>query len=181
MRPTGPRTTLTSPCPLLQIRMGKVELIESSTHGPGSNSTARRASITSRSGARTSGAAGRSVAALDSLDCCLIPTASSSRWNHWSRRGLLRTARDVADESPRSGPRAGPAGALLEHARRDGHRSPMEFQIGVTNLDRACEELAAESMQALSVLRTIAVGGGSWRYAYLADPDGPCVCPTETR
>jgi hypothetical protein len=57
----------------------------------------------------------------------------------------------------------------------------MEFAIGVTNLDHACEQLIAGGIATLSAVHTIDVGSGTWRYAYLADPDGLYVCLTETR
>jgi catechol 2,3-dioxygenase-like lactoylglutathione lyase family enzyme len=84
-----------------------------------------------------------------------------------------------------------PRGAGLEPVQHDppspdmrgewGHRGPMEFAIGVTNLDDACGQLTAGGIETLSAVQTIDVGSGTWRYAYLADPDGLYVSLTETR
>jgi catechol 2,3-dioxygenase-like lactoylglutathione lyase family enzyme len=84
-----------------------------------------------------------------------------------------------------------PYGAGLEPVQHDppspdmrgewGHVGPMEFGIGVTNLDRACEELDAAGVKVHSAPQTITVAEGTWRYAYFVDPDGLYVYLTETR
>jgi hypothetical protein len=61
-----------------------------------------------------------------------------------------------------------------------GHAGPMEFGVGVSNLDRACEHLAAEGI-VTHPLQEIVVDEGSWRYAYFVDPDGLYVYLTEAR
>jgi catechol 2,3-dioxygenase-like lactoylglutathione lyase family enzyme len=84
-----------------------------------------------------------------------------------------------------------PYGAGLEPVQHDppspdmrgewGHVGPMEFGVGVTNLDQACEQLAAAGIETHSGPQAVDVGEGSWRYAYLIDPDGLYVYLTEAR
>ena len=84
-----------------------------------------------------------------------------------------------------------PYGAGLEPVQHDppspdmrgdwGHVGPMEFGVGVTNLDGALEQLAADGIETHSGPQTIEVDGGTWRYAYVVDPDGLYVYLTEGR
>ena len=62
-----------------------------------------------------------------------------------------------------------------------GHRGPMEFAIGVTNLDRAVDQLRAAGTGFRGDPQTLDVGTGEWRYAYLDDPDGLYVSLVEPR
>jgi catechol 2,3-dioxygenase-like lactoylglutathione lyase family enzyme len=84
-----------------------------------------------------------------------------------------------------------PYGAGLEPVQHDppspdmrgewGHAGPMEFGIGVTNLDLACQELSDRGIELHSAPQTVTVDGGSWRYAYFTDPDGLYVYLSEAR
>ncbi len=62
-----------------------------------------------------------------------------------------------------------------------GHVGPMEFGIGVSNIDRAFTELRSAGITFYSEPQTIDVGTGEWRYAYFRDPDGLAVSIVETR
>jgi catechol 2,3-dioxygenase-like lactoylglutathione lyase family enzyme len=62
-----------------------------------------------------------------------------------------------------------------------GHVGPMEFAIGVTNIDRAYSELSAAGITFYSEPQTVDVAVGEWRYAYFQDPDGLAVSLVETR
>ena len=62
-----------------------------------------------------------------------------------------------------------------------GHRGPMEFAIGVSNLDRACAQLRRAGVQFHSDPQLVDVGVGEWRYAYFEDPDGLYVSLVEAR
>jgi catechol 2,3-dioxygenase-like lactoylglutathione lyase family enzyme len=84
-----------------------------------------------------------------------------------------------------------PYGAGLEPVQHDppspemkgewGHVGAMDFGVGVTNLDQACEQLAAQGIETHTEPQTIEVDGGTWRYAYVVDPDGLYVLLTESR
>jgi catechol 2,3-dioxygenase-like lactoylglutathione lyase family enzyme len=66
-----------------------------------------------------------------------------------------------------------------------GHLGPMEFGVGVSNLELACEQLAADGEGFLGEIQTVDVGGahasGEWRYRYLDEPDGLYVSLVEGR
>ena len=62
-----------------------------------------------------------------------------------------------------------------------GHVGPMEFAIGVTNIDRACADLSQAGITFYSEPQTLDVGTGEWRYAYFEDPDGLAVSLVEAR
>jgi catechol 2,3-dioxygenase-like lactoylglutathione lyase family enzyme len=62
-----------------------------------------------------------------------------------------------------------------------GHRGPMEFAIGVTNLDRAVDQLRVVGVGFRGDPQTLDVGTGEWRYAYIDDPDGLYVSLVEPR
>jgi catechol 2,3-dioxygenase-like lactoylglutathione lyase family enzyme len=62
-----------------------------------------------------------------------------------------------------------------------GHLGPMEFAIGVSNLDRAFDQLRASGLTFWSEPQTVDVGTGEWRYAYFQDPDGLYVSLVEPR
>jgi len=62
-----------------------------------------------------------------------------------------------------------------------GHAGPMEFAIGVSNLDAACAELRSAGIAFHSGPHTVDVGTGEWRYAYFHDPDGLAVSLVEAR
>jgi hypothetical protein len=62
----------------------------------------------------------------------------------------------------------------------------MEFAVGVSNLELACEQLAADGVGFLGDIQTVDVGGahargGEWRYRYLDEPDGLYVSLVEGR
>jgi hypothetical protein len=57
----------------------------------------------------------------------------------------------------------------------------MEFAVGVSNLELACEQLAAEGVRFLGDIQTVDVGSGEWRYRYLNEPDGLYVSLVEGR
>ncbi len=62
-----------------------------------------------------------------------------------------------------------------------GHLGPMEFAVGVTNLERACDELARRGVELLGQAQRLASGSGELRYVYLRDPDGLYVSLVEPR
>ena len=62
-----------------------------------------------------------------------------------------------------------------------GHLGPMEFAVGVSNLERACDHLRGAGIALLGEPQSIDVGTGEWRYAYLVDPDGLYVSLVEPR
>jgi len=62
-----------------------------------------------------------------------------------------------------------------------GHLGPMEFAIGVSNLERACEHVLSAGVELRGDPQTVDVGTGQWRYAYLVDPDGIYVSLVEAR
>lgn len=62
-----------------------------------------------------------------------------------------------------------------------GHLGPMEFAVGVSNLERACDRLREAGVELLGEPHRVDVGTGEWRYAYLADPDGLYVSLVEPR
>lgn len=62
-----------------------------------------------------------------------------------------------------------------------GHCGPMEFAIGVTNLERAYEELRRSNVRFISDIERVDVGVGEWCYAYFEDPDGLYVSLIEPR
>lgn len=62
-----------------------------------------------------------------------------------------------------------------------GHRGPMEFAIGVSNLDQAVDQLTAVGVSFRSDKQAVDVGTGEWRYAYFTDPDGLYVSLVEPR
>lgn len=62
-----------------------------------------------------------------------------------------------------------------------GHLGPMDFAIGVSNIDRAIDEMRSWGVRFYSEPQTIDVGTGEWRYAYFAEPDGAYVCLSEAR
>jgi len=62
-----------------------------------------------------------------------------------------------------------------------GHLGPMEFAIGVSNLDRAIAELVGTGGRLRSAPQVVDVGLGEWRYAYIEEPDGLYVSLVESR
>ena len=61
-----------------------------------------------------------------------------------------------------------------------GHLGPMEFAVGVTNLERASRSSQAAGVER-GRARTVDVGTGEWRSAYFGDPDGLYVSLVEPR
>lgn len=62
-----------------------------------------------------------------------------------------------------------------------GHRGPMEFGVGVSNLEKACEELQKKGIRFLSPPQTIEVPSGQWKYVYVVEPDNNYVSLIEPR
>jgi catechol 2,3-dioxygenase-like lactoylglutathione lyase family enzyme len=62
-----------------------------------------------------------------------------------------------------------------------GHLGPMEFAVGVANLERACELLRSEGVELLGEPQTVDVGSGEWRSVYVVDPDGLYLSLVEAR
>jgi catechol 2,3-dioxygenase-like lactoylglutathione lyase family enzyme len=62
-----------------------------------------------------------------------------------------------------------------------GHLGPMEFAIGVSNLEAALPALRAGGAAAVGEPQQVEVEGGEWRYAYFAEPDGNYVSLVEAR
>jgi catechol 2,3-dioxygenase-like lactoylglutathione lyase family enzyme len=62
-----------------------------------------------------------------------------------------------------------------------GHLGPMEFAIGVSNLERACDYARGRGIELRGGPHTVDVGTGEWSYAYLVDPDGLYVSLVEPR
>ncbi len=62
-----------------------------------------------------------------------------------------------------------------------GHLGPMEFAIGVTNLDQATAALERAGVRLLGKPESVEVGDGEWRYVYFAEPDGNYVSLVEAR
>ena len=61
-----------------------------------------------------------------------------------------------------------------------GQLGPMEFSVGVSNLERARDELVRDGVE-VGDLHTVDVGTGEWRYAYIGEPDGLRVSLVEGR
>jgi catechol 2,3-dioxygenase-like lactoylglutathione lyase family enzyme len=62
-----------------------------------------------------------------------------------------------------------------------GHLGPMEFAIGVTNLEKAYEELTHEGVHFICSPQTLEGRQGELKYAYLVEPDGLYVSLVEPR
>jgi catechol 2,3-dioxygenase-like lactoylglutathione lyase family enzyme len=62
-----------------------------------------------------------------------------------------------------------------------GHLGTMEFAIGVSNLERACAHLQGLGVELLGEPRSVDVGSGEWRSAYVVEPDALYVSLVEAR
>jgi catechol 2,3-dioxygenase-like lactoylglutathione lyase family enzyme len=62
-----------------------------------------------------------------------------------------------------------------------GHLGPMDFGIGVSNLDAAVARLGADGVAVHGAPQSLDVGSGEWRYLYVAEPDGNYVQFVEAR
>jgi catechol 2,3-dioxygenase-like lactoylglutathione lyase family enzyme len=62
-----------------------------------------------------------------------------------------------------------------------GHLGPMEFAIGVSNLEQGIAELGRWGIELVGEPQAVDVGAGEWRYAYFAEPDGNYVSLVEAR
>jgi catechol 2,3-dioxygenase-like lactoylglutathione lyase family enzyme len=63
-----------------------------------------------------------------------------------------------------------------------GHLGSFEFAIGVRNIERSAAALRELGIELLCEPQTIALAdGGSWSYAYFAEPDGTYVALSEAR
>jgi len=60
-----------------------------------------------------------------------------------------------------------------------GHVGPMEFSVGVRNIESAVAYLNAHGIQTYSDPQVIDVGNCEFKYVYFKDPDGQFVCLTE--
>jgi catechol 2,3-dioxygenase-like lactoylglutathione lyase family enzyme len=60
-----------------------------------------------------------------------------------------------------------------------GHVGPMDFGIGVTNLAKACDELARLGIEMHTEPQCLDVGTGELKYVYFRDPDDQYVCLVE--
>ena len=84
-----------------------------------------------------------------------------------------------------------PHGAWVEPVQHDppspdmrgewGHLGAMDFGLGVRDLDLAVKRLGGGGMEFLSEPQTVEVDGGSWRYAYIREPDGNYAALCESR
>ena len=69
---------------------------------------------------------------------------------------------------------------LYEDCRGEwGHVGPMEFAIGVRDIDAAVTYLQAQGIETYSDPQVIDVGKSEFKYVYFKDPDGQFVCLTE--
>ena len=62
-----------------------------------------------------------------------------------------------------------------------GHAGPMDFGVGVTNLDAEIARLKDAGYEFATGPQEISDGTGTWRYAYVTEPDGNYVCLSESR
>jgi len=57
-----------------------------------------------------------------------------------------------------------------------GHAGPMDFGVGVTNLEREYERLGGEGVRFHGEPVTVSTDQGSWSYVYVEEPDGNYLC-----
>jgi catechol 2,3-dioxygenase-like lactoylglutathione lyase family enzyme len=62
-----------------------------------------------------------------------------------------------------------------------GHVGPMDFSIGVSNLEEACEYVQKNGVELLGAPQTIQLPNGEWRYVFIGEPDGNYVSLIEAR
>jgi len=62
-----------------------------------------------------------------------------------------------------------------------GHLGPMEFAVGVSNIEKAYEELQRKGINFLSPPQTVEVSSGQWKYAYIVEPDNLYASLIEAR
>ena len=62
-----------------------------------------------------------------------------------------------------------------------GRLGPMEFAIGVSNIEKAYVKLQEEGIKFLSPPQKLDVTSGEWKYVYLDAPDKLCVSLVEAR
>ena len=62
-----------------------------------------------------------------------------------------------------------------------GHLGSMEFGVGVSNIEKAYDELQKKGMEFLCPPQTVEVSSGQWKYAYVIEPDGLYVSLIEPR
>ena len=71
---------------------------------------------------------------------------------------------------------------LYEDCRGEwGHVGPMEFAIGVRDIDAAVAYLQEQGIEIYSDPQVIDVGTSEFKYVYFKDPDGQFVCLTEIK
>ncbi len=61
------------------------------------------------------------------------------------------------------------------------HAGPMEFAVEVTNIDKAYQDLQQEGVKFLCSPQTVEVSSGSWKYAYVVEPNKLFVSLIEQR
>lgn len=62
-----------------------------------------------------------------------------------------------------------------------GHLGAMEFAVGVSNVEKAYEELQQKGIKFQSPPQTVEVSSGQWKYAYVVEPDNLYVSLVEAR
>ncbi len=62
-----------------------------------------------------------------------------------------------------------------------GRLGPMEFAVGVSNIEKAFEDLKKEGIKFHSSPQTLEVSAGEWKYVYIIAPDNLCVSLVEAR
>lgn len=62
-----------------------------------------------------------------------------------------------------------------------GHLGPMEFSVGVSNIEKAYEELQKKGIKFLSPPQTLEVSSGQLKYVYVVEPDNLCISLIEAR
>jgi len=62
-----------------------------------------------------------------------------------------------------------------------GRLGPTEFAIGVSNMEKAYDELQGKGVKFQSPPQTIEVSSGQWKYVYILEPDNLCVSLIEAR
>jgi catechol 2,3-dioxygenase-like lactoylglutathione lyase family enzyme len=62
-----------------------------------------------------------------------------------------------------------------------GHLGPMEFAVGVSNIEKAYDELRTKGIEFQSYPQMIEFPSGQWKYAYVVEPDNLYVSLVEAR
>lgn len=101
--------------------------------------------------------------------------------NHWFRQPVSQKMILLANYY-------GAGAEIVEHVPRSkdlrgawGHLGTMDFAIGVSNLEKACEYVQEAGIGLLGDPQTLEVEAGQWRYAFIEEPDGLYVSLIEPR